>query len=97
MQNAYASYQSTQLIGRFSWLPAALVQVTSVAWQFRFVSHVLAAPAPVATYVFQSVASQPVSYVPALPLLASPSPPFKCVWIPLPFDRRQLLLQVDDN
>jgi hypothetical protein len=28
MQNAYDSHQFTQLIGRFSWLPAAFVHVS---------------------------------------------------------------------
>src|ERR1700689_3531654 len=38
MQKAYASYQVTQLIGRFSRLPAALVQIPDPQTAMRLVS-----------------------------------------------------------
>jgi hypothetical protein len=72
MQNAYASYQLTQLIGRFSRIPilGALVHVSAAGGEAgktqesaepKFVSHVLIAPAPVAISALQSVASHPGS------------------------------------
>src|SRR5271154_6080857 len=57
MQNAYASYQFTQLIGRFSWLPPEVaVHVEYGEQEVRF-----AVVGSTSVALFQSVASQPVS------------------------------------
>jgi hypothetical protein len=76
MQNAYASYQFTQLTGRLSCEPGELVQVEVPARQLRFVS--------VGDILTTYEATQPCSLVPGVALFASPRPPFNCVWMPEP-------------
>src|SRR5271165_3421674 len=56
MQKAYASHQFSQLIGRFSWLPADSVNVELGPQERRLVL--------VGQTLASSVASQPVSKVP---------------------------------
>jgi len=56
MQKAYASYQLTQLIGRFSWLPAEVVHVEDGEHEARLVSV-----GSTSVVSFQSAASQPGS------------------------------------
>jgi hypothetical protein len=53
MQNEYASYQFTQSIGSVSCVPAAIVHVSAIASQARFVS--------VGAMLMSSVDTQPGS------------------------------------
>jgi hypothetical protein len=53
MQKAYASYQLTQLIGRFSWLPVVFVHVAKMGSHARL--------APVGAMLLSSAAAQPGS------------------------------------
>jgi hypothetical protein len=82
MQNAYASYQFTQLMGRFSLLAAVAVHV--LAGLAGLHEPRLASVGSMSVVLFQSVASQPVSYPPPGPLFTSPIPPFKYAWMPDP-------------
>jgi hypothetical protein len=72
MQKAYASYQVTQLIGRFSWLAGRGVHVL----EFKVLKWLneprLASVGSTSVALFQFAASQPVSYVPGLALFSSP-------------------------
>jgi hypothetical protein len=75
MQNAYDSYQVTQLIGRFSWLPAAAVHVYVIGAMSpsRGDPHCrLAVVGSMCVVLFQPTASHPVSYPPLLPLFERP-------------------------
>jgi hypothetical protein len=93
MQNAYASYHVTQLIGRFSLLAADAVHV---AGKTGYVPGAHTRFRPRLTFVGSTyvvlfhVASHPVSYITAPPssssvaLFKSPFPPFKCVCLPDP-------------
>src|SRR5580658_3350719 len=78
MQKAYASHQFTQLIGRFSWLPAVFVQISNGGLQARL--------AFVGAMLLSSLATHPGSYVtPASPpTFTRPCPPFKYVCLPEP-------------
>src|SRR5580700_9553828 len=76
MQNAYASYQSMQLIGRFSRLPTEFVHVLSAGPHARLV--LVGAMLPL------SDVTQPVSKLPGLTLFPSPWPPFRCACLPEP-------------
>src|SRR5262245_297737 len=80
MQNAYASYQVTQLIAWCSLLPAVVVQL-AFGSQFRLVFH---PPAVVARLAFQAI-DQPGSLAAAsAPTPARPLPPFRRVCLPEP-------------
>src|SRR5258708_5937652 len=82
MQNAYASYQFTQLIGRFSLLTTEGVHVAHADAQTSTRLVLVGAT------LLLSDASQPGSYVaPASsPTPASPLPPFTCACLPEPSD-----------
>ena len=82
MQNAYASYQFTPPIGRLSLPPSKAVHVAKEPSAHAAV--VQAKLASVGAMLLSSDMSQPVSYVPGLPLFASPCPPFRCVCLPEP-------------
>ena len=77
MQNAYASYQFTQLIGRFSWLPGASSRSRRCA---------VAREVGVRRRDVASSGADPARLVaPArLAAFASPWPPFRCACLPEP-------------
>src|ERR1700723_140214 len=74
IQNAYASHQLMQSMGRCSFSPSDAVQVTGTQGA-RLVFQVFSASVPVAMFEFQSRASQPRSCSLGSPLFVSPSPP----------------------
>jgi hypothetical protein len=85
MQNAYDSYQVTQLIGRFSLVPADAVHVKKVSLSKLPNPHCrFAVVGSMSVVLFQSTASHPVSYPPLLPLFERPRPSFKYVCFPEP-------------
>src|SRR5262245_5456362 len=83
MQNAYASHQFTQLMGRFSRPAGAAVHVLAAPHDVRFATVGARLPSSAATHPFSCAtpASPPTS--------VRPSPPPRCVCLPAPSVGRQ--------
>src|SRR5580658_1153116 len=84
MQKAYASYQFTQSMGRFSDEPAVGLQVGKLASAAVVQARFEFQPLWVVAMLLSHALCQPASVFPAEFELVSPLPPLRCACFPLP-------------